>query len=426
MYSEQELFLQETNENMIIRNIQVFLPDKSFHKGCIVTKDDKIERIYTQKEEEGSGEMDDPNLIEDAFSIWRGKPGFREKQDILDGRGAYAIPGLIDLHFHGCRGDDFCDGSMEAIKRIAEYEASVGVTAIAPATMTLPVSKLVSILRTSAEYRREVCDEGIARLVGINMEGPFISSAKRGAQDAKYIIPCDASVCDRFLEASGGLVKFIGIAPEASEDSISFIRRVKDRVHVALAHTDADYETALAAFRAGADHLVHMYNAMPRFGHRAPGVIGAALDSPKVMCEIICDGIHVHPSAIRAAFRMMGEERMILISDSMRGTGMPDGRYTLGGQEVDVRGRRATLVRDGSLAGSVTNLMDCLRTAVREAGIPLETAVACATRNPAEALGILDHYGTLEEGKMADVVLLDRNLGLQGVIVRGRMRVGEK
>lgn len=396
----------ETENIMIIRNVQVFLPEGRFRRGTIVTKGDIIEKVYVQKDAGESGGINPRDIA-------------AEEQDVLDGRGAYAIPGLIDLHFHGCRGDDFCDGSMEAIGRIAEYEASIGVTAIAPATMTLPVPELCRILSTAARYRREASCAGRADLVGINMEGPFISTAKRGAQDAKYIIPCDASVCGRFLESSEGLVKLIGIAPEVSENSISFIRQVKNRVHVALAHTDADYETALAAFRAGADHLVHMYNAMPSFRHRAPGVIGAAFDSPHVMCEIICDGVHIHPSAIRAAFRLMGEERMILISDSMRGTGMPDGRYTLGGQGVEVRGRRATLVRDGSLAGSVTNLTDCLRTAVREAGIPLETAVVCATRNPAKVLGILDHYGTLEAGKIADVVLLDRDLRVRDVIVHG-------
>ena len=406
----------------IIRNVKVFLPDRRFHRGAIVTKGETIDRVYIQgngdrmyEVSSGGLQIEDPTPGGEDFVL-------PERGDVLDGQGAYAIPGLIDLHFHGCRGFDFCDDSIEAIEKMAEYEASVGVTAIAPATMTLPVPKLNSILRTAARYRKEGSVEGRANLVGINMEGPFISPVKRGAQDAKYIIPCDTDICSGFLDASEGLVKFIGIAPEVSENAIPFIREMRDRVHVALAHTNADYQTALAAFEAGADHLVHMYNAMPPFAHREPGVIGAALDCPKVMCEIICDGVHIHPSAIRAAFRMMGEERLILISDSMRGCGMPDGRYTLGGQEVEVRGRRATLVKDGSLAGSVTNLADCLRVAVREAGIPLETAVSCATRNPAKALGILDQYGTVEAGKKADVVLLNRELEVQSVIVHGKLR----
>ena len=155
----------------------------------------------------------------------------------------------------------------------------------------------------------------------------------------------------------------------------------------------------MAAFEAGADHAVHLYNAMPAFTHRAPGVIGAVADSPHVYAELICDGIHIHPAVVRATFRMLGEDRIILISDSMRATGMPDGQYTLGGLDVTVQGRYAVLVSDGALAGSATNLMDCLRTAVKDMGIPLETAVACATVNPARCLGVYDTRGSIQNGK---------------------------
>ena len=160
---------------------------------------------------------------------------------------------------------------------------------------------------------------------------------------------------------------------------------------------------------------------MPAFTHRAPGVIGAVSDSPHVNAEIICDGIHVHPSAVRAAFRMLGPDRMILISDSMRAAGMPDGRYTLGGLEVEVRGKRASLVSDGALAGSVTNLMDCMKTAVKEMGIPLETAVACASMNPARALGIYDTYGSITPGKKGFIVLLDESLEVKRVLGTGHL-----
>ncbi len=196
---------------------------------------------------------------------------------------------------------------------------------------------------------------------------------------------------------------------------------MKEEVKISLAHTNADYDTAKAAFDAGACHAVHLYNAMPAFTHRAPGVIGAVSDSPHVNAEIICDGIHVHPSAVRAAFRMFGPDRMILISDSMRAAGMPDGRYTLGGLEVEVRGKRASLVSDGALAGSVTNLMDCMKTAVKEMGIPLETAVACASMNPARALGIYDTYGSITLGKKGFIVLLDESLEVKRVLGTGHL-----
>lgn len=403
---------------MIINNVKVFTEEKVFEDGVIFVKDGVFEKI----------------IIGQSISEDR-----QNNAEIVDGQGCYAIPGLIDIHFHGCMGDDFCDGTKEAIARIAEYEASVGVTAVAPATMTLPVEELEQILKVAAEYRTEVSESTAdvkqdeenetpadnrhkrADLIGINMEGPFISPVKKGAQDERNIIPCDPDICQRFLDASEGLVKFVGIAPEESEKSVEFIQEMKDKVNISLAHTNADYDTAKAAFDAGANHAVHLYNAMPAFTHRAPGVIGAVSDSDHVMTEIICDGVHIHPSVVRAAFKMMGADRMILISDSMRATGMPDGQYTLGGLAVNVVGNRATLVSDGALAGSATNLLDCMRTAVKEMGIPLETAVACATVNPAKSVGEYERYGSISEGKKANVVLLDENLDLKMVVKDGEI-----
>ena len=381
---------------MIIDNVKVYTEEKTFVKGGIMLDGDKIQRVYAEEE----------------------KPQFAE-EEVLDGDGAYAIPGLIDLHFHGCKGDDFCDGTPEAIERIAEYEASIGVTAIAPATMTLPVEELKQILSVAAKYKKKGTSPKAADLVGINMEGPFISKVKKGAQDERNIIPCSAEIEEQFLEASDGLVKFIGIAPEDNEDYLEFIEEMKGKVNISLAHTNADYDTAKKAFDAGANHAVHLYNAMPAFTHRAPGVVGAVYDGKHVMAEIICDGIHIHPAMVRATFEMMGADRMILISDSMRATGMPDGQYTLGGLDVKVVGKRATLVSDGAIAGSATNLADCMRTVVKEMQIPLETAVACATINPAKSLGIDDQYGSIKAGKKADIVLLKDNLDLQAVVKDG-------
>ncbi len=382
---------------MIIKNVQIFTEEKTFVKGDI--------------------------FIENGLFVDHSETGPE-----MDGKGCYAIPGLIDLHLHGCMGFDFCDGSVEAIEKIAEYEASVGVTGIAPATMTLPVEELEQILSTAAAYKKESLNQHSeenskrADLLGINMEGPFISRVKKGAQNPDYILPCSKEISQRFLDASEGLVKFIGIAPEDNPDFEDFICQMKDKVNISLAHTNADYDTAMAAFHAGANHAVHLYNAMPPFSHRAPGVIGAVADSSHVYAEIICDGVHIHPSAVRGAFSMIGADRMVLISDSMRATGMPDGRYSLGGLDVDVKGNRATLASDGALAGSATNLMDCMRTAVQEMGIPLETAVACATINPAVCLGVDRQYGSISAGKQADLVLLDKDLKVIQVIKSGILR----
>ena len=214
-------------------------------------------------------------------------------------------------------------------------------------------------------------------------------------------------------------MKFVGIAPERNRDAAEFIRKMKDKVHISLAHTNADYDTAMAAFEAGADHAVHLYNAMPAFTHRKPGVVGAVSDSAHVNAEMICDGVHIHPSVVRAAFKMLGAERIVLISDSMRATGMPDGQYTLGGLDVNVADGRATLVSNGALAGSATNLMECMKTVVQKMGISLETAVACATANPAKCLGIHEEYGSLAPGKKGNVVLLDEELNLKAVVKDG-------
>ena len=389
---------------MIIRNVKVYTEDKEFVDGEIVIHDGRIEKAgpaVTRQDE-------------------------MDTETILDGEGCFAIPGLIDLHFHGCKGYDFCDGTKEAIGKIAEYEASVGVTAISPATMTLPVNELEEILAVAADYKKEAqAESGTGKaasgvdLVGVNMEGPCLSEEKKGAQDERNIITCDEDVCRRFLEASGGLVKFVGIAPERNANAAEFIRNMKDKVHISLAHTNADYDTAMAAFDAGADHAVHLYNAMPAFTHRKPGVVGAVSDSGHVNAEMICDGVHIHPSVVRATFKVLGADRIVLISDSMRATGMPDGQYTLGGLDVNVADGRATLVSNGALAGSATNLMECMKTVVQKMGIPLETAVACATRNPARCLGIEKDYGSLAPGKKGNVVLLDADLKLRAVVKDG-------
>lgn len=383
---------------MVIKNVKVYTENREFVSGEVVIRDGRF----------AEGEApDDP------------------EEEVLDGEGCYAIPGLIDLHFHGCKGYDFCDGTRESIAGIAEYEASVGVTAIAPATMTLPVNELEEILSVAADYKKDA-QKGRALgadLIGVNMEGPFISEEKKGAQDARNIISCNEEICRRFLEASEGLVRFVGVAPERSENVEEFICKMKDQIHISLAHTNADYDTAMKAFNAGADHAVHLYNAMPAFTHRNPGVVGAVSDSAHVNAELICDGVHIHPSVVRATFKMLGADRIVLISDSMRATGMPDGRYTLGGLDVNVSGNRATLASNGALAGSATNLMDCMKTAVQKMGIPLETAVACVTMNPARCLGVYEEYGSIAPGKKGNVVLLDEELKVKAVVKDG-VRLG--
>ncbi len=216
------------------------------------------------------------------------------------------------------------------------------------------------------------------------------------------------------------MIKLVDLAPE-TEGAMDFIDQVKDEVHVSIAHTMADYDTATEAINRGVDHITHLYNAMPPFSHRAPGVIGAARDS-ECYVELICDGVHIHPSCVRATFEMFTDKRIVLISDSMMATGMEDGQYELGGQPVTVVGNLATLTEGGAIAGSATNLMDCMRTVVKEMHIPLESAVRCATLNPAKSIGIDDKYGSLEEGKYANAVVLDKDLNIVSIIQKGQVK----
>ncbi len=338
----------------------------------------------------------------------------------LDGTGCLAIPGLTDIHFHGCMGHDFCDGTREAIDAMAAYEASVGVTNIVPATMTLGEDTLIHICETARAYRKEGLQDKRARLCGINMEGPFVAQSKKGAQNGAYIREPDIALFDRCNEASGHMVKLLAIAPETA-GAMDFIEEKHKEVVISLAHTAADYDTAIEAFEKGASHVTHLYNAMNPYTHRAPGLVGAAADTRKAEVELICDGVHIHPAAVRTTFQIFGEERIILISDSMMATGLEDGDYSLGGQAVKVVGNLATL-QDGTIAGSATNLMDCLRTAVLKMGIPLEAAVKCAAVNPAKSVGIYDQHGSITPGKAADVVLLTKeSLALKQVILGGKL-----
>ena len=334
--------------------------------------------------------------------------------EAFDARGCYVIPGLIDLHFHGCMGHDFCEGTHEAFHALCCYEASRGVTAVCPATMTFPEEKLSQVMTQAASFKPAPHESA---LVGINMEGPFISHGKIGAQNPAYVQPCDASMIRRLQALSGGLIKLVDIAPE-QEGALEFIREMHDEVRISVAHTCADYQQAHDAFAAGARHVTHLCNAMPPLLHRAPGPIAAAFDAPQVSVELICDGVHIHPAMVRCMFGLFGDDRVILVSDTMEATGLADGSYELGGQQVLVRGREARLAT-GALAGSVSDLMTCLQRAVRDMHVPLESALKAATENPARALGLDNERGFIKAGYAADFVVLDKDLEIKQVFIRG-------
>ena len=337
--------------------------------------------------------------------------------ETYDAAGCYVIPGLTDVHFHGCKGADFSDGDPDGLSIMAEYELSRGVTQICPAGMTLPEEQLLKICQVAAEHRK--AGKPGSELAGVNLEGPFLSEAKKGAQNGAWLHAPDMGLLKRLIAASEGLVKLVSVAPELP-GALDFVAEASKEVTVAIAHTAADYDTATAALNAGVREITHLFNAMPPFTHRAPGVVGAAADFPACRVELISDGVHIHPAVVRAVFRLFGPDRVVLISDSIRGAGMPDGQYTLGGQDVTVKGSLATLA-DGTLAGSVTDLMSCMRKAV-SFGVPLADAVRAAAVNPAQAIGIFDRVGSLDVGKRANAVVLDNNLELKAVFFNGTLR----
>ena len=336
------------------------------------------------------------------------------EEDGVDLDGARVIPGLIDLHTHGNSGADFSDGDYEGLRTMAAYSARHGVTSFAPTSMTLPYETLA----TAFAAGRRLADEqpkGCARILGIHMEGPFFSEKKKGAQNAAYLRLPDAAAFRKLYEDCGGLIRIADVAAEL-EGAEEFAREVSRLCAVSIAHTDADYEAASRVFDAGASHVTHLFNAMPPLHHRKPGVIGAAAERENVTVELIGDGLHIHPSVIRLAYRLF-PDRLCLISDSLRCCGMPNGEYELGGQPIWLKDRLATLA-DGTIAGSASNLYDCLLTVIG-CGVPLEQAVRSATIVPARELGCADRVGSIEPGKLADFVVCDGALTRRAVYLGG-------
>ena len=371
---------------MIIKNALVYTPDHTFVPGDLAIRDGRIAADTTPQ------------------------PG----EEVIDAGGLYALPGLLDIHFHGAVGHDFCDGTEEAIQALADFEASKGMLAICPATMTYSEEILNGVMDAAAAHKN---GRG-ADLVGINMEGPFISPHKLGAQNPAYLHLPDVAMFRRLQKRSGGLIKLVDIAPE-EECAFDFISQCKDEVRISIAHTCTSYDTAIAAFDLGASHMTHLYNAMPGITHREPGPIIAALER-KAEVELITDGVHIHPAMVRFTFRTFGDDRVILIADSMMACGLPDGQYSLGGQAVTVKGPRATLTEQpGVIAGSATCLYDCMKRAVLDMGVPLESAVRAASENPARSIGVDADYGSLAAGRYGNVILADKALEIQSVIQKG-------
>ena len=320
----------------------------------------------------------------------------------------YLIPGLVDIHTHGRMGADFSDGTEEGLQTLSRAYAECGVTSFLATTMSVSELALMNAMAAVRGFKRK----GGAKCAGVHLEGPFLSEKKRGAHAEQFLRDPDVALFHRLNDECGGMVKMITVAPER-RGAPDFIREVAKSAVVSLGHTAADYELAMKAFECGASHVTHLFNAMEPFLHRSPNLVGAAMDSGASV-ELICDGLHIHPAVMRAAFALFGE-RVNLISDSIRCSGMREGEDELGGSPVFVKEGKVTLF-DGTLAGSSISLLEGVRRAVKF-GVPLEKAVYAATTAPALAAKL--DAGKIEVGESSDLVLLNDSLEISSIYVDG-------
>lgn len=374
---------------MIFQNASVFIDDR-FRTADITVKGSSFERIAPSENTE-----------------------HRTREEAMDCHDKLILPGFVELHSHGCIGFDFTTSSPEELDKMCGFYAANGITSILATTMTIGYDTY----KRAMENIREVCERGTkgSRIIGINMEGPFLGAAKKGAHDTRYLLSINEQKYEELNELSGDRVRIIDIDPDLP-GAIPFIEKYSKKKVISLAHTACDYDRAVEAIKAGATHVTHLFNAMNGLHHRAPGIVGAVSDYP-VNAEIICDGIHIHPSVLRLVFKAF-PEKLVLISDSMSAAGLADGPYELGGQKVTVKDGKAAL-DDGTIAGSTTTMYKAFRKAL-EIGIPIEQAVLSATLYPARAIRADNEIGSIQAGKSADFIIMDKNYNIEKVYSAGR------
>jgi len=385
------------NKRIIIINGTVITPFHLFSGKAIIVEKGRIREIVNKEEL---------------------SPATLTGAEVIEGKDKFIAPGYIDIHVHGGGGSDVMDGNYEAINQIAIAHSHFGTTSFLPTTMTMSKEKIICSLRSICEAVKKGT-EG-AEILGIHTEGPYINPEKKGAQREEDIKKVSIEEFLEFNQASGNLIRLVTIAPEMP-GAIDFIRWLhKQGIIVSVGHSNATYVQTQAGIQAGLSHVTHTFNAMRGLHHREPGVVGAALTSPELTVEVIADGIHIHPVVIKILIKARENEKIVLITDAMRAAGLKEGTYDLGGQEVIVTKRQARL-KDGTLAGSVLTMDKAVKNMVSKVGVPLPKAIQMASFNPARSIGIDDKKGSLEPGKDADIVILNKNLETELTIVAGKI-----
>jgi len=382
-------------QSIIISGPQIVAEDCIIKKAGLVIQQDKIQSI--EKKENFSSE---PLLV------------FPENY--------YLIPGFIDVHVHGADGFDVMDGTFEALDRMSQALAAEGTTSFLATTMTASSEKISRIVRNIGDYIHQPREIKGAEVLGIHLEGPFISPQKVGAQNVKDILAPQMNCLRDWQAASGNTIKLVTLAPELP-NSLEFIRFLKAQHIVAsIGHTDASYAETMAAVDAGCSHVTHLFNAMRGIHQREPGVVTAALLSEKLSTELILDGVHLHPAIAELVLKVKSKEKIILVTDAMRAKCLTDGVYDLGGQSVTVKNNKASL-SDGTLAGSVLKMSSAIQNMMKFTRCDLVDAIRFATVNPAKLLNIFDQCGSIAPQKIADLVVLDDKLNVVMTMVAGQI-----
>lgn len=382
---------------MLIKNVNI-IKSNGIIKGSVIIEDGKIKDFIIGNSEE------------------------KEFENVIDGNGKYLSPGFIDIHNHGNFGRDAMEGTYEALDTMASFHIRNGVTGFLATTMTDTKEATIKAIKNTVSYINQDSDkiENKSKVLGIHMEGPYFSVEKKGAQPGECIKEPELQEIEEYMEASDGKLKLLALAPEI-KGAIDAVKYLKDKgITVSIGHSNGTYMDAIRAIEAGASEATHLYNGMRCFNQREPGIIGAVLTDPRVRCELICDGIHVHPAAMRMAYMLKGEDGIILISDAMMATGLKDGWYTLGIQNVLVENGVARL-KDGTLAGSTLTLNKAVYNMVNKVGVPLYQAVKMASLNPAKAIKEDQRKGSIERGKDADLIIFDDNINIEKAFISGKL-----